>query len=67
MMKIRPIQDADFTAIVNVAKALPDWFDEDARTRSIPIDLRHQQGFVALSNCQIVGFVTLFINEGRVK
>lgn len=67
MMKIRPIQDADFTAIVNVAQALPDWFDEDARTRSIPIDLRHQQGFVALSDGQIVGFVTLFINEGRVN
>ena len=67
MIKTRHIQDEDFTGIVNVAKALPDWFDEDARTRSIPIDLRHQQGFVALSDGQIVGFVTLFIDQGRVN
>ncbi|MFX1537217.1 MAG: GNAT family N-acetyltransferase [Promethearchaeota archaeon] len=67
MIETRPIRDADCAAIVNVAEALPEWFDEDARGRAMPIDLRHQQGFVALSGRQVVGFVTLFFAEGRVN
>jgi GNAT superfamily N-acetyltransferase len=67
MIKTRPIREQDHAAIVEVAEALPDWFDADARGRAIPTDLRHQHGFVALSDGKIVGFVTLFFAEGRLN
>jgi GNAT superfamily N-acetyltransferase len=50
-----------------VAVSLPAWFDVDSRLRAIPIDLRHQDGFVALDSEQVIGFITLFVAEGRVN
>ncbi len=68
-MKIetRLIEEKDHLGILKIAEELPDWFDEDARKRAIPADLRHQSGFVALSEGQIVGFITLFVFEGRLN
>ena len=66
-IKVRPTQEQDHPAILAVAEALPEWFDADARGRSIPTDLRHQEGFVALSDGEIVGFITLFFAEGRLN
>ncbi|KKM81950.1 hypothetical protein LCGC14_1324590 [marine sediment metagenome] len=66
-IETRPIQQQDHPAILAVAEALPEWFDEDARGRAIPTDLRHQDGFVALSEGKIVGFITLFVAEGRLN
>jgi len=67
MIETRPIRDADHQAIVALAEALSEWFDDDARRRAIPADLRHQQGFVAVSDERIVGFITLFFAEGRIN
>jgi len=67
MTETRPIQDSDHAAIVAVAEALPEWFDEDARGRAIPTDLRHQHGFVAVSDGRIVGFISAFFAEGRIN
>ena len=52
--------------ILAVAEDLPEWFDETARTKSIPIDIRHQEGFVAVSAQRVIGFVTLYIADGRL-
>ena len=65
-MKIRPIQPKDHSAILEVASALSDWFDADARNRAIPTDLRHQQGFVALEEERVCGFITFYVAEGRL-
>ena len=67
MIKTRTIRNTDYNAIVKVAESLSDWFDEDAREHSIPIDLRNQEGFVALCNGEIVGFITLFFAEGKLN
>ena len=67
MTEIRPILDADHSAILDLVADLPEWFDADARTRSIPIDLHHQQGLVAEEGDQIVGFITFFVAEGRLN
>ncbi|MBI4558669.1 MAG: GNAT family N-acetyltransferase [Candidatus Hydrogenedentes bacterium] len=66
-IETRPIQEQDYREILAVAEALPEWFDADARGRAIPADLRHQHGFVALSGGQVVGFITLFLAEGRLN
>lgn len=67
MIETRAIQEKDHRDILAVAEALPEWFDSDARGRAIPADLRHQHGFVALSEGKIVGFITLFFAEGRLN
>jgi GNAT superfamily N-acetyltransferase len=67
MTTIRPILDTDHSAILDLATDLSEWFDADARTRAIPIDLHHQQGFVAEEGGYIVGFITLFVAEGRLN
>jgi GNAT superfamily N-acetyltransferase len=67
MITTRPMEARDRPGILAVAAALPEWFDKDARERAIPADIRHQDGFVALSQDEIVGFITLFVAEGRLN
>jgi GNAT superfamily N-acetyltransferase len=64
---IRCMEAADHAGVLGVAEALPEWFDPDARRRAIPIDIRHQRGFVAVANGQVLGFITLFVAEGRLN
>jgi ribosomal protein S18 acetylase RimI-like enzyme len=52
--------------ILTIVEGLPEWFDEVARTKSIPIDIRNQEGFVALRGRQVCGFVSLYVSEGRL-
>ena len=59
LIETRAIRESDDRSILAVAEALPAWFDEDARGRAIPADLRHQDGFVALADGEVVGFITL--------
>lgn len=64
---IREITERDQSAVLAVAEAIPQWFDADARTRAIPIDLRHHHGYLASSADEIIGFITLFVFEGRLN
>jgi GNAT superfamily N-acetyltransferase len=67
MIEVRPMIDSDHAAILDLVAGLSDWFDLDAQTRGIPIDLKHQRGFVAERSGQMVGFITLFVAEGRLN
>lgn len=67
MIKIRQLTQKDIEAVIQIAQALPDWFDANARQRAIPVDLRFQDGFVAEEDGQILGFMTLYVAEGRVN
>lgn len=67
MIEVRPILKEDHPAILALVETLPEWFDSDARGRAIPADLRRQDGFVALSKGEVVGFITLFFAEGRLN
>ena len=66
LSQIEPLDTKHYSGILEIVERLPEWFDETARTRSVPIDLRHQFGFVAVSNQRVVGFVTLYVTEGRL-
>jgi GNAT superfamily N-acetyltransferase len=65
--KIIPMAEEHLEQVIQIIEALPEWFDVDARTRAIPIDLLYQQVFVADDGGRIVGFITLYIAEGRVN
>jgi GNAT superfamily N-acetyltransferase len=67
MITICPLSSQDCEAVVCVAQALPEWFDEDDRNRAIPLDCRFQDGFVAEEAGQVLGFITLYVAEGRVN
>jgi GNAT superfamily N-acetyltransferase len=67
MITIRPLSSQDCEAVVCVAQALPEWFDEDARNRAIPLDCCFQDGFVAEEAGQVLGFITLYVAEGQVN
>jgi GNAT superfamily N-acetyltransferase len=62
---VRPLLEGDRAQALAIAESLPEWFDEDARTRAIPIDLTRQEGFVGESDGQVVAFITLYVMEGR--
>lgn len=64
--RIKPLEENHHSGILALVDNLPEWFDETARTRSVPTDLRHQLGFVAVSDESVVGFVTLYVAEGRM-
>ena len=67
MIETRQLKQEDLPAVLEVAESLPEWFDADARNRSIPIDVKHQEGFAATVEGAVVGFITLFVAEGRLN
>lgn len=66
MIKIRKLAIKDYDAIVEIANDLTEWFDEVGR-QNIAIDIQHQQGYVAVNNADVVGFVSLFVYEGALN
>ena len=66
LVQILPLEEQYHSEILAVVEDLPEWFDETARAKSIPIDIRHQEGFVAVSGQKVVGFVTLYVTESRL-
>jgi GNAT superfamily N-acetyltransferase len=66
-IEIRVMTKNDADAVLTIAEALSEWFDEDARLRALPLDLRFQDGFVAAEADDIMGFITLYVAEGRVN
>lgn len=64
---IRTLIESDYAGVNQVVAGLPEWFDEQARTASIPIDIRHQRGFVAERQGKVVGFITLYMAEGKLN
>ena len=65
-MKIRKMEPRDEQAVLAIANGLPEWFDEDARTRAIPIDLKHHTTFIAQNDDSIIGFICLHVSGGRL-
>lgn len=64
---IKRLEPTHIGQVVYIADLLPEWFDYDARTRAIPIDLQFQEVFVAEEDGSAVGFISLFVAEGRVN
>lgn len=64
--QIQSLEEEHYSGILTITEGLPEWFDETARSKSIPIDIRHQEGFVAVSGQRVVGFVTLYVAEGQL-
>jgi GNAT superfamily N-acetyltransferase len=66
-VSVRPLSESDYANVDEIIAGLPEWFDERARTTSIPIDIRHQRGFVAEHLGKVVGFITLYVAEGKLN
>lgn len=64
---IRPLIVSDYSEVDKIVASLPEWFDEQARTISIPIDIKHQRCFVAERQGKVVGFITLYVVEGKLN
>ena len=58
-MKIRDIKDGDIDACVGVLRALPQWFGIESAIVEYGEDLKSLDGFVALDDEELVGFVGL--------
>ena len=66
LIQIQPLEEEHYAGILTITEGLPEWFDETARSKSILTDIRHQEGFVAVSEQRVVGFMTLYVAEGRL-
>ena len=66
MIQIQPLEKKHYSGILTIVENLPEWFDKSARSKAVPTDIRHQMGFVAVSGQREVGFVTLYVAEGRL-
>ena len=66
LIQIQPLEEEHYASILTITEGLPEWFDETARSKSILTDIRHQEGFVAVSEQRVVGFMTLYVAEGRL-
>jgi GNAT superfamily N-acetyltransferase len=67
MIKVRLMQKGDYPAVKQIVQSLTEWFDDRARNVSVPIDIRHQHGFIAMSGDDVVGFITLYVAEGKLN
>ena len=66
-MIIRKLQSQDLQILLTITNELPEWFTKIARHEFIPTDLRHQEGFVAVNGSEPIGFITLYVAEGRLN
>ena len=41
-IQIQPLEEEHYSSILTIVEGLPEWFDEIARSKSIPTDIRHQ-------------------------
>ncbi|MDF1596791.1 MAG: GNAT family N-acetyltransferase [Acidimicrobiia bacterium] len=56
-VELRLMTPGDFTAVVDLARALPQWFNEEG-IRQITVDIERQPGAVARANGDVIGFIT---------
>ncbi len=66
-MEILKLEPRYRDGVVSVAQALPEWFDESARTAQIPTDVKFHDGFVAVEKSSVVGFITLYVANGHLN
>ena len=58
-MKVKPLAtEEERLACLEIAKALPEWFNE-AGLKAMERDLREEETFIAVEDGQVLGFVTL--------
>ncbi len=56
-VELRSITSDDFTAVIGLARALPEWFNQEG-IRQITVDVERQPGAVAVANGDVIGFIT---------
>ena len=65
-MKILRMKSKHYQGILKITNNLKEWFDELGR-KFIAIDIKHQEGFVAIENNNVTGFVSLFVYNGALN
>lgn len=66
-LEIVELSPALFQDVVAIAQSLPEWFDDSARNIQIPTDVKYHDGFIAIIDGHSVGFVTLYVGQGRLN
>lgn len=56
-LSFRPKREEDYTGLLEVARALPEWFTPEGLAE-MAWDVKLQGGFVAIDGNKIVGFIT---------
>lgn len=62
---LRPMTPDDFTAAIDVARSLPEWFNEPG-IEQMTADLHDQMGAVAQMDGEVVGFITWCTHDDGV-
>ena len=57
---------SELDQVVEIAQSLPEWFTPGGM-RLIRADLRFQNGFVAVKERKLIGFVSFFVNQGKAE
>lgn len=65
-ISVRIATQQDTNAILNIAKALPEWFTPKG-INLIKTDLQFQNGLCAELDSKVIGFITFFVNEARAQ
>ena len=63
--KLRPMTSDDFPAVFALARALPEWFNDDGIAQ-ITEEVPHQKGAVAVVGGDVVGFITWCTDDAGV-
>ncbi len=66
-LEIVKLTPAQFSDVVAIAQSLPEWFGDSARNIQIPTDVKYHDGFIAMVDGHAVGFVTLYVAQGRLN
>lgn len=62
-VEFRPMAPVDYANVTDMARALPEWFNEDGISQ-ISAAVHHQEGVVAEVDDNVVGFVTWCTHDG---
>ncbi len=67
-MKIKPLEtESERLACLEIAKALPEWFNE-AGLKAMEHDLKSETTFIAVENGRVLGFITVkHLNEKALE
>ena len=67
-MKIKPLEtESERLACLEIAKALPEWFNESG-LKAMERDLKSETTFIAVENGRVLGFITVkHLNEKALE
>jgi GNAT superfamily N-acetyltransferase len=63
-VSLRPLSEADLESVLEVARALPQWFTPTG-LELMQVDLPYQKGWIAWEGSRPLGFISFFVNQAK--